>query len=156
MDPMDLLWSAYVTRLLMGSGKRESEFLAGLSVQQGTFNRWKNGKAVPDKAAVVAEFARQVGRNPLEAFVAAGMLDLDEAGRGLSAEDREFLADLRVVVDREGQVVVVDPFANVTQLHGHKHDLSGDEVNIDDLIGKPSAAHKPRRDVEGDEEPEQP
>lgn len=81
-------------RLLDLSGKIESEFLDDKTVQQGTFNRWKTGASVPNKAADVARFATDCGRNVLEAFVAAGMLDEMQAGRGLPAESRRFLASL--------------------------------------------------------------
>lgn len=87
-------WSLYVQQLLDESGKRESEFIRDLSVQQGTFNRWRTGRSVPDKAALVAEFARELDRNPLEAFVAAGMLSMEEAGRSLTAQERRFLSSL--------------------------------------------------------------
>lgn len=73
----------------------ESEFAHLAGVQQGTMNRWKNGKSVPDKAADVAEFARLVGRSPLEAFVAAMMVDMDEVERGLSDGERDMLNDVQ-------------------------------------------------------------
>lgn len=156
MKPLDLLWSAYLGRLLLESGKRESEFLAGLSVQQGTFNRWKNGKVVPNNAAVVAEFARECGRNPLEAFVAAGMLSLDEAGRGLSAADREFLEGIWVVSFAGGQAEVLDPFGDeLSEARGRK-EMSGPSSSLGYLHNAPSAAEPVREDVEGDEEPEHP
>lgn len=91
---VETLWGAYVRRLLKDSGKRESEFLADKAVQQGTFNRWKNGHSTPTNAADVAEFAVDCDRNPLEAFVAASMLSEAQAGRGLSAKDRMFLRSL--------------------------------------------------------------
>lgn len=71
---------------------RTTQELSGVS--QGTMSRWRTGESVPDRAAVVAKFAVAYGHNPLEAFVAAGMLSEDEAGRGLSRSDRAFLAAL--------------------------------------------------------------
>ncbi len=88
------IWSTYVRRLLRDSYQSEAAFVKELSVPQGTFNRWKNGLYTPTKAADVAQFATECGRNVLEAFVAAGMLTLDEAGKGLPAKSRQFLADL--------------------------------------------------------------
>lgn len=81
-------------RLLALSGTIESAFVKDLTVQQGTFNRWKTGTSVPNKPADVALFATETGRNVLEAFVAAGMLTELQAGRGLPAESRRFLASL--------------------------------------------------------------
>lgn len=91
----DNLWSLYVRQLLANSGHdRESDFLRGLTVQQGTFNRWKNGEKVPTNPAAVALFAKECGRNVLEAFIAAGMLTRKEAGRGLPASSARFLDSL--------------------------------------------------------------
>lgn len=91
----DNLWSLYVRRLIAISGHdRESDFLRGLTVQQGTFNRWKNGEKVPTNPAAVALFAKECGRNVLEAFVAAGMLTRQEAGRGLPVASARFLDSL--------------------------------------------------------------
>lgn len=88
------MWSAYVRRLLALSEQTETAFVRDLSVPQGSFNRWKNGKSVPDKAGDVAQFATECKRNVLEAFVAAGMLTIDDAGKGLPAKSRAFLWSL--------------------------------------------------------------
>ena len=152
------LWSMYVLRLLLTSdAATEAEFLEPLTVQQGTFNRWKNGKSVPTSAAAVAEFARELGRNPLEAFVAAGMLELDEAGRGLGTDEREFLRRVRDLANSSnpGDVLYIarrDKRAAKTAVIGK---VSEEEFKIEDLYDEPSAAHPlPRNDVEGDVDPD--
>lgn len=87
------LWSAYVTHL---AGSRTQEEVAALvGTNQTTIGRWLRGTKVPTDAATVAHVSRSCGRNPLEGFVAAGMLDEDEAGRGLDSESRDLLAGLR-------------------------------------------------------------
>lgn len=89
------LWSEYVQRLYADSGSgSEDEFVQGMSINQSTLGRWRRGVKTPDRAVVVAEFARDLGRNPVEAFVAADMLTIEEAGRALSAGERAFLVGL--------------------------------------------------------------
>lgn len=87
------LWAAYVFDL---AGDRTQDEVAELvGTNQTTVGRWLRGAKVPTDAVTVAHVARSCGRNPLEAFVAAGMLDEDEAGRGLSQDSRNLLAHLR-------------------------------------------------------------
>ena len=90
------LWSAYVLHIV--DGKKQDVIAAATGVNQGTISRWVNAKTVPNKAAEVASLARAFGRNPLEAFVAAGMLEESEAGRGLSDESRRLLSGLKAHV----------------------------------------------------------
>lgn len=87
------LWSAYV--LHISDGKKQDEIAAAADVNQATVSRWVNARKVPTEAANVAYLARAFGRNPLEAFVAAGMLKESEAGKGLSDESRRLLSGLR-------------------------------------------------------------
>lgn len=91
------LWSTY-TRALTG-GERQVDIATKSGVSQAAVSRWLNGVEVPDSAPTVAAFARAHQRNPLEAFVAAGMLDEVEAGRGLTKASRDFLARLRASED---------------------------------------------------------
>lgn len=85
-------WSAYLLYITEGRTQVEIGKIAGTT--QVTISRWLKG-LVPTSAPVVAKVARAFGRNPLEAFVAAGMLDEDEAGRGLSEDSRKLLTYLR-------------------------------------------------------------
>lgn len=86
---VDGLWAAYVTRFGEGMTQRQIGEKAG--VDQATAGRWVRGEKVPTEAAVVARLAQGFGRNPLEAFVAAGFLSLDEVGRGLEKESADLL-----------------------------------------------------------------
>ena len=90
-------WAAYIA-LLKGS-KSQVAFAHASGQSQGKISRWMTGEQPPTQAAVVADLARRLGRNPLEAFVAAGMLSEPEAGRGLMPEDRAQLAAVRMVTE---------------------------------------------------------
>lgn len=76
------LWSAYVRTV--ADGEEQAAIAERAAVSQGTVSRWLSGRYIPDKAAPVVGFARAYGREVLEALVAAQMLTLDEASRGLS------------------------------------------------------------------------
>lgn len=113
VDPVndrEALWSAYVSWLFEESKtngvggmpvRTQGEFATALGSNQPTISRWLNGLYVPDNAAEVAHMARKLGRNPLEAFVAAGMLSQAEAGRGLEEQSRDLLREMR----REAQII---------------------------------------------------
>lgn len=81
---MDTMWAKYVIHLVGDEHWKVTRDRGGVS--QGTISRWRNSELLPDKAAVVAYFARAYGRNPLEAFVAAGMLTMDEARTAIDPE----------------------------------------------------------------------
>lgn len=89
----DTLWSRYL--LHIANGATQLEIGNAVGTTQVTISRWLTKGLVPTSAPVVATVARAYGRNPLEAFVAAGMLNEDEAGRGLDNDSRELLAGLR-------------------------------------------------------------
>lgn len=86
------LWAAYVARVSTGP---QTDIAKRVGVNQATISRWRTGKEVPVVATKVAAFSRAFGRSPLEGFVAAGMLEEDEARKGLSTSQRRLLADLR-------------------------------------------------------------
>lgn len=88
------IWSAYV-RAVSPRAERQEDIAAKIGVKQATVSRWLTGKSVPDEGAPVAAFAKAYGRNVLEAFVAAGLLTEEDAGRGLPVSSRRFLAGLR-------------------------------------------------------------
>ncbi len=75
------MWQQYVAAVAGGATQTAIGERTGIA--QSTIGRWLNGGYVPTEAAKVAAFAQAYERNPLEAFVAAGMLTQDEAGRGL-------------------------------------------------------------------------
>jgi len=87
------LWSAYLLHIT--NGATQVEIAKAVGTTQVTISRWLNTGLVPTSAPIAAKVARAYGRNPLEAFVAAGMLNEDEAGRGLDDESRDLLAGLR-------------------------------------------------------------
>jgi len=88
------LWMLYVARLFEESGEDQVRFGESSGAGQSNISRWVRGVYKPNKPAQVADFARNLGRNPLEAFVAADMLHIDEAGRGLTKSERAFLLSL--------------------------------------------------------------
>lgn len=89
---MDSIWSAYVRAVIGDDSQTTAEAVTGIA--QSTIGRWLRGAKAPTEAAKVAAFAQAYKRNVLEAFVAAGMLDEDDAGRGLPAKSRMFLRSL--------------------------------------------------------------
>lgn len=98
------LWAIYVQAVAPREGRREkegrrqAEVGKRAGVSQSTISRWRSGEvARPQDPGTVAAFAKAYDRNVLEAFVAADMLEEADAGRGLSAASRRFLALLREV-----------------------------------------------------------
>lgn len=83
MDTTDA-WLRYVA--ILTPGLTQDQIAKAANVSQGTISRWVNGRKLPTEAAKVASFARGFDRNVLEAFVAAGMLSIKEAQRGLDRE----------------------------------------------------------------------
>ena len=73
-----MTWPEYVRRLSRGDHQVAIE--ATTSIDQGTVSRWLNGKTTPSPAQA-AKFAQAYDGNVLEAFVAAGFLTAEEAGR---------------------------------------------------------------------------
>lgn len=92
-------WGEYVALLRREEDVKQGEFARralGRESLQGKISRWEGGGSPPTRAADVAAFAGNLGRNPLEAFVAAGMLGIDEAGRGLGMPERFLLRSLGI------------------------------------------------------------
>lgn len=99
------LWSAYVAAVAARAGvERQQDIGDRVGVSQAAVSRWVRGLQVPDEPAVVAAFAKAFDRNVLEAFVVAGMLDEDDAGRGLPRSSRTFLAQLREEEEARAQL----------------------------------------------------
>ena len=84
-------------RAVVPRDEKQSVTAENIGQTQATISRWRSGKAAPDEAAPVAAFAKAYGRDVLEAFVAAGLLELEDAGRGLSKYSREYLAGLEAI-----------------------------------------------------------
>jgi transcriptional regulator with XRE-family HTH domain len=83
-------WGRYV-KYVIGDDD-QTTVAARVGVSQPTVGRWLKGM-VPDPGAVAA-LAEEYGRSVPEAFVAAGMLTVDQVGRSLSKTSREMLAAL--------------------------------------------------------------
>ena len=90
-------WQQYV-RTLVGSDK-QTEVAHKTGIAQATISRWLTGEKVPTNAAQAAKLATEYGDNPRVAFVAADMLTVEQAGRGLSARERMFLQSLAQMSD---------------------------------------------------------
>lgn len=86
------LWSAYLVRV-SGTNNR-AEIASAAHISSSAASRWLTGKTKPTNAAHVASFAKHYGRSPLEAFVAARLIDLDVAVAGLTDDELALLADL--------------------------------------------------------------
>lgn len=90
------MWSLYVRTIVdMTTPHADQTTIAKrVGTTQGTISRWLGGRYLPDKAAIVAQFAQKYDRNVLEAFVAAGFIDAETAGRGLPPESAWLIASL--------------------------------------------------------------
>lgn len=144
--PSAPLWAAYVATF--GKGLTQEQIGSRAGVNQATVGRWLGGKKAPTEAATVAALAVAFDRNPLEAFVAAGFLSEEEAGRGLEDDSREVLEFLRTFVrpvddlrDRAFSIA----FAEVGRRDRRREVLPPDALSrvVDDLL---------RRAAEEDEE----
>lgn len=92
------LWPAYL-RAIAPRGARQIDIAEATGQKQATISRWLGDVVAPDEAAVVAGVAKAFGHPVLEAFVAAGFITEDEAGRGLTKRSRDFLAHVRGALD---------------------------------------------------------
>lgn len=82
----------YVRRITGDTTQKEIADRTG--VNQTTISRWLRATNDPSHAGNVAALAIEYGRNPLEAFVAAGLLELDVALRGLDQDSLDLLAEV--------------------------------------------------------------
>ena len=89
------MWGDYVAAVTRDHQPVQRQTAERTGVSQPTIGRWIRGQGRVSPASVAA-FCRAFGRNPLEGFVAAGMLEVSEAGRGLSKRERDFLASLGI------------------------------------------------------------
>lgn len=87
------VWANYVKAVTEPESHAQKEIAARAGVVQSTVGRWIRGSYTPDDAAVVAKFAESYGRNPVEAWVAAGVLTVEAAGVALTKSDLAFLEE---------------------------------------------------------------
>ena len=91
-------WPQYVRKV---AGLRKQEEIAELTgLSQATVSAWLRGAPGLPRAETVIAFARGFSRSPVEALVAAGYLQSDEASVKartplLEYSDRELLDELR-------------------------------------------------------------
>lgn len=93
-------WGAYVRRFT--KSETQQEIADRAQVDQATAGRWQKGKKAPIRPATVAVFAQSLDRNPVEAFVAAGMLTIEQAGNAIDDDSRALLIQLLAGGDEEG------------------------------------------------------
>lgn len=72
-------WAQYFSRLTAGLTQTQVAEKIGVA-DQTTVGRWRRGETSPKDPSVVATVAQKFGANVLEAFVAAGFLNREEAG----------------------------------------------------------------------------
>lgn len=100
------MWTTYVKAVTRGTidnpdadpaSDTQDQIAArlGYLVHQTTIGHWLRGKK-PTDGAIVAHFARSYDRNPLEAFVAADLITMAEAGRAIGTKERAALARLGI------------------------------------------------------------
>lgn len=87
------LWAKYVAELRsMAGDPTQTQMAEATGVPQGTISRWLDPtKNLGREPANVAMFAKGYGRNVLEAFVAADLLDIEDARAGMSDDSVAFL-----------------------------------------------------------------
>lgn len=90
-------WRLYVLRFVGTERGAQTNAAALTGVPQGTISRWIAGGETDD-AARVAMFARGFGRNVLEAFVAAELIELSDAEKVLGDEEYAVLRDVGIRV----------------------------------------------------------
>jgi len=90
-------WAEYVKRVTRSMSQNRVAELTGIA--QTNVGRWLRGEAPRSESAV--QFARALGEDPLEALVAAGLLDTDEL-KTLRGEVQEAVWDVLVSCDHFG------------------------------------------------------
>lgn len=87
-------WPAYVVKVAETTKRTEIAKKAGISPSAAS--RWLTSKTSPTNAAHVAQFAIKCKRGPVEAFVAANLLDFSDAIGALDQEALDTLAEVEV------------------------------------------------------------
>lgn len=96
------IWPAYIEKVSGTISRRDIARATGVS--PSAVSRWFTGDTQPTDAGNVAALAMAYGRSPVEAFVAAGLLDFHDAARGLNASQRRLLRSLSEVGPNLGAV----------------------------------------------------
>jgi transcriptional regulator with XRE-family HTH domain len=86
------IWPAYIEKVSGTTSRRDIARASGVS--PSAISRWFTGDTQPTDAGNVAAIAIAYGRNPVEAFVAAGLLDLHDAAKGLTRSEVRLLESL--------------------------------------------------------------
>ena len=86
-------WAEYVARVTRDLSQTQVGLVSGIS--QSTIGRWKRGGIDAPRVEVVVSFARTLGRNPIEALIAAGYVTAEEANASVSVQNplRDFTND---------------------------------------------------------------
>lgn len=92
------LWSTYVRAVSGGVTQREVAEKVGV-ISQPTVSRWMNDGPQQADVGNIAAFCNAYDRDPIEGFVAAGLLTEEQAGRSLKPKQRTFLRELRAAHD---------------------------------------------------------
>lgn len=102
---MNTLWADYVASVVGGRTQMQVERETGIA--QTTISRWRSSEGATKKPqpAQVARFAQVYGRNVIEAFVAAGLLTKEDAGRGISDDELSIVERVEV----EGVITLAEP-----------------------------------------------
>lgn len=86
------IWAKYVAEIrVMAGGPTQDQMAEKTGVPQGTISRWLDAKNPSRDPANVAQFAKGYERNVLEAFVAAGLLEVEDARAGMDDDSVAFL-----------------------------------------------------------------
>lgn len=85
-------WPAYVEKVSGTTSRKAISDASG--VHPSSVSRWFNGATQPTDAGNVAALAVAYKRNPVEAFVAAGLLELKDAIGALTPDEVALLAEV--------------------------------------------------------------
>ncbi len=83
-------WPQYIARVAVGMSQKEIAAAAG--IDSSGVSRWRSGENMPRAENVIA-FAQSIGREPVEALVAAGYLTPDQAHAVVIEVHRSQLVD---------------------------------------------------------------
>lgn len=88
--PVPAEWRAYMDLIAPREDFTQEEIAdrmnerGTMNVEQSTISKWRRGTYGPARTFIAASFAEAFGREPLEALVAAGLLDINWVAESLS------------------------------------------------------------------------